>query len=114
MSRLPPLGIVISVRRSEYRSSGVWSMFMGRKIVVKDLNQHMTAAEYRRLHGADTPEKKRPKVMRIRNEYNGVMYDSRLEADMAKSLDRMYYANIIIDWRTKIPFELDIKTKKGN
>jgi len=81
---------------------------------MKDLNQHMTAEEYRRLHGADTPEKKRPKVSRKRTEYNGVMYDSKLEADMAKSLDQMYYANIIIDWRTEIPFELDIKTKKGN
>ena len=80
---------------------------------MKDLNQHMTAEEYRRLYRADAPEKKRPKVSRIRTEYNGVMYDSKLEADMAKSLDQMYKSNMIYNWVSQVRFPLDIKMKLG-
>jgi len=82
---------------------------------MKDLNQHMTAEEYRRLHGADTPEKKRPKVPCHRTEYNGVMYDSKLEADMAKSLELMQREGIVNLWTAQYPeFTLPIKNKKGD
>ena len=81
---------------------------------MKDLNQHMTAEEYRRLHDVSAPEKKRPKVMRKLTEYNGRMYDSKLEADMAKSLDRMLKAKIICAWHRQNAYNLPLMREDGH
>ena len=82
---------------------------------MKDLNQHMTAAEYRRLHGADAPEKKRPKIPHKRTLYNGRWYHCQEEAYFAKYLDLFSKKDptLFYGWEPQKSFIIPGITKTG-
>lgn len=77
------------------------------------MTERITANEYRQKYGLEppkqqnfTPEPKSSKYRNKRTEYNGVVYDSMLEADYAMSLDTLKQAGVITGWTRQIKFHL--------
>lgn len=55
---------------------------------------------------AAQPELPVSKYRSRRTPYNGVLYDSKKEADFAQSLDLEQKAGVILFWLRQVPFEL--------
>lgn len=75
------------------------------------MKDRMTAAEYQAyLKTGKLPEYIPPPIQtkynNIRTEYNGVVFDSRKEANRAWELDQMKKAGIIKGYLWQVPFKL--------
>lgn len=59
----------------------------------------------------DKPKPKKNKYNAIRTEYNGVLFDSKLEADYAKHLDGLRAGDSDFFYLRQVPFDLPGKIK---
>lgn len=69
----------------------------------------ISAKDYKRLMGKERP--KRNKFGAVKKLYNGVLYDSTLEANYAAKLDLRIKAGEILRWERQSEVELKIEGK---
>jgi len=70
--------------------------------------QKITAEEFI----SNNSKKKRNKYNASKTEYNGIIYDSKLEASYALGYDKKKQAKIVLDWSRQHCFELLINSTK--
>jgi len=84
------------------------------------MTKHWTAAEYRRMQGLRDSERRKPPLRppvkcsiptrrKYRNKpawYDGIRYDSQLEADYAHGLDIKQKAGAITGWTRQVKFRI--------